>query len=467
MHEQRALDLLQQLSGHSVGGWQIEDLIRHGKSAAVFRARNSERTAALKIFDPELVARYGELTQLTRINRELALRGRHHPHLVEILDGGKCPTTNYLFLVMQHVSGQPLSQVLTSLQRTQIPEVLQKIACAAKFLEDNMQVHRDIKPDNIVVSLATGSATLLDLGVLRPISSRSSETDADDVYHFVGTLQYSPPEFLLREEEDTLEGWRAVTFYQLGAVLHDLIERRPIFACFRDPYARLVNAVQHTQPTFHATDVPDLVHLAKNCLVKSPDSRLQLVSWDDFLSPRPVNSPGLSARQRIAQARQRPALPLNAEQDWQVRWEAARRCRELALDVEMWLRQWCVGQNLLPAVEISTSVAPTTMAPTIELHFRPDALSGLRHHLLVHIQIRVVDISVSAVECLTDATLGSTQEFTSDRQLISVYRGIATESALQPIFENVIYLAFDLATRGSAQPGRINVEPLLIRGEEQ
>ena len=276
MYEQRALDLLHQLRGRSVGGWRIQELIRHGKSAAVFRANKSQHIAALKIFDPELVARYGELTQLTRILTELTLRGLRHRHLVQIYDGGQCPATNHLFLVMQHVTGQPLSTLLTTFPRARIPALLQQIASATRFLEDNGLAHRDIKPDNIVVDATTDHATLLDLGVLRAISSQSNATDGDDVPHFVGTLQYSPPEFLLREEEDTLEGWRAVTFYQLGAVLHDLVERRPIFTEFTDPYARLVNAVQHTQPTFQATDVPDLVHLAQNCLVKSPTSRRKM-----------------------------------------------------------------------------------------------------------------------------------------------------------------------------------------------
>lgn len=467
MYEQRARDLFRELRGHSVGGWKIEDLIDHGKSAVVFRARKPERTVALKIFDPELVARYGELTQLTRIHRELSLRGHRHPHLVEIYDGGKCPSTNHLFLVMQNLTGQPLSQLFPTLPRACIPDLLRQVACAAKFLEDIRLAHRDIKPDNIVINADTGTATLLDLGVLRPISSQSSATDTGDAHPFVGTLQYSPPEFLLREEEDTIEGWRAVTFYQLGAVLHDLIERRRIFSCQRDPYARLVNAVQDAAPTFRATDLPDLVNLAQNCLVKSPDTRLQLVTWDDFLKPRPATSPGLLARQRIAQARQRTSPPQNAKQAWQIRWDTAKRFKELAHSIEIWLRQWCVDQELLPPVEISTSVGQTAKATKFELHLRPDSSYELRHHLLVHIEIRVLDVTINAVEVLAGAMLATSEPPSLDHQPISVYRGVATESALHPVFENVIYPTFELATRDSAESGRININPLLMPGEPQ
>ena len=466
MYRQRALALLAQLRGRRVAEWQIQDLIHHGKSAAVFRAHDGHRTAALKIFDPELVSRYGELTQLTRIHRELELRGLHYPHLVEIYDGGKCPTTNHHFVVMQHVNGQPLSKLLDTLPRTRIPTLIQQLACAAKFLEDQGLAHRDIKPDNILIDSNSGSATLLDLGVLRPINVQSTATDDDEIRHFVGTLQYSPPEFLLREEEDTLEGWRAVTFYQLGAVLHDLLERRPLFADSINPYARLVNAVQHTAPTFISTDVPELVHLARACLVKPPGLRLQLVTWHDFRRQTDERFPGLLARRRIAQARERQDLTLSNNLDWQVRWGSDQRHRQLVQNVELWLRQWCVAQELLPPVEIIASVVRGSPPSAVALHFRPDAASQLDHHLLLHFEIRVLDITSIAVELFIDALLSTSPAFPPDRERLLLYRGVATEEALRPVFENVIYATFDLATLQSVQPGRLNVAHFLMLDEE-
>ena len=461
MYEQRALALLRQLRGRSVAGWHIDDLIRHGKSAAVFHARNANRAAALKIFDPELVARYGERTQLTRIHRELSLRGRHHPHLVEIYDGGQCSATNYLFLVMQHVPGDPLSNHITTLERSRIRPLLQQVASAAKFLEDIHLVHRDIKPDNIVIDPDTHAATLLDFGVLRPINAQSTATDDDDVKNFIGTLQYSPPEFLLREEEDSLDGWRAVTFYQLGAVLHDLIERQPIFADSTDPYARLVIAVQNTTPTFTATDMPDSVNLARNCLVKSLATRLRLVTWNDFLRPPATLSTASLARQRIAQARQRNASPPAPGPDWQRRWHASQIHRELVHNVTVWLRQWCVSQDLLPAVAVLPPVASGTVDLTFGLHFRPASATNLRHHLLLQFEVRVHDYSIRAVEILADAMISTSSSFLPDRRPYSVYRGVATESNLHPVFENIVYPVFELATRESAQLGRIDIATLL------
>ena len=87
-----------------------------------------------------------------------------------------------------------------------------------KLLERSV-VHRDIKPENIVVT-PSGHIVLMDLGVLKLVGTRSF-TD-DEHKQFVGTLRNAPPEFLFWDEHDTVDGWRAVNFYQIGAILHDL-----------------------------------------------------------------------------------------------------------------------------------------------------------------------------------------------------------------------------------------------------
>jgi serine/threonine protein kinase len=77
-----------ELLGKTVGGWLIKEYINHGKSAVVFLAQRSSQEAALKIFDPEIVERYGRDVQSARIKREVSLIGKSHPNLVAIYDGG-------------------------------------------------------------------------------------------------------------------------------------------------------------------------------------------------------------------------------------------------------------------------------------------------------------------------------------------------------------------------------------------
>ena len=65
--------------GKEVAGCLVEELIDHGKSAAVFKAVRKGMPVALKIFDDEIIERYGDKTQMARIERELTLVGKKHP----------------------------------------------------------------------------------------------------------------------------------------------------------------------------------------------------------------------------------------------------------------------------------------------------------------------------------------------------------------------------------------------------
>ncbi|MFG0639856.1 protein kinase [Delftia sp. WSY_22] len=291
--------LVNSLQNTTVGGWHISEFLGAGKSAVVLRCVRGVEIGAIKVFHPELIQRYGKSIQLERILREKSLVGFSHPNLIRILAGGECEETGHLYVVMEQLLFPNLHTELQKIPPETVPTLISQIASAARFLEDRGLIHRDIKPENIVVSPDFSRAVLLDLGVLRPVGY-SNLTDVDQ-RPFIGTLRYSSPEFLERKEEDTLEGWRAVTFYQLGAVLHDLLMRRVLFEEESEPYPRLVKAVLEKIPIIHASNAR-CVALATHCLLKNPATRLELVNWERFQS-LPVDPPNtLSlARDRIKQ----------------------------------------------------------------------------------------------------------------------------------------------------------------------
>ena len=348
-----------ELLGKPVGDWIPDKLLGNGKSALVLRATRSGQVAALKVFDPDLVRRFGEDAQLERIARERLLIGRKYENLVEIYDGGKCGATGYLFVAMQCVDAPDLAAALTEVPQDRIRPLIAQLAVAAQFLEGLGLVHRDIKPANIAVSTDYQLLTLLDLGVIRPVGD-GALTDTEGRV-FVGTHQYSPPEFMLRKEKDSVEGWRAVSFYQIGAVLHDLITRKPLFSEFCTPSALLVQAVQHETPPIDGAGIdPDLVLLAKNCLVKDPELRLRLVRWDSFSSsPPPVSVASLRDRARRILATE--AAPATQEEAAAV--NARVRLHELVGQIQAMIRKECFeNADLFPAVEVhdhpSDSAAP-------------------------------------------------------------------------------------------------------------
>ena len=293
--------MAQELRGRQIGGWAVGDYLGNGFSAVVLSATRGETRAALKVIDPEMIERYGIDRQLARIAREKRLEGHTHPNLVKILDGGQCPETAHLYVTMELLEPLTLGDVRLTLPESRIAPLIRQLASAARFLEEQDLVHRDIKPDNTNVSSDYTKIKLLDLGVVYP-PREAGDPSAGTGNHFVGTARYSPPEFLHRQEENTPQGWRAITFYQLGATLFDLITRSVIFDEYREPPARLYEAIKDHVPIIVPASPniqPWLVDLARRCLTKNWRIREQLVTWEQFEGPPAAPSSAHNIRDRI------------------------------------------------------------------------------------------------------------------------------------------------------------------------
>ena len=266
-------------------------------------AGRGDKRAALKVIDPEMIERYGADRQLARIVREKRLEGHTHPHLVQIFDGGQCAETGHLYVAMELLEPTTLKDVRDRLPPSRIAELIGQLASAAEFLEQNGLVHRDIKPEKPRTCPSDYSnVKLLDLGVIHPPRD-AGDPSAGTGNHFVGTARYSPPEFLHREEADSPEGWRAITFYQLGATLFDLITRAPIFEQFREPPARLYEAIRdHVPVIVPASDeiAPWLINLARRCLTKDWKIRAEIVTWKQFEGPPALAESPVEIRKRIS-----------------------------------------------------------------------------------------------------------------------------------------------------------------------
>ena len=286
------------LVGKSFENWQIERQLGEGASAVVFLATRGKTTAAIKIYRPELIRRLGERDQRERIERQLKyLPPLDHPSLVRILGGGYNARRELFYLLMEYVEGYSLDSIAKNVPVERIAPLLAQIASAAQYLEEHDMVHRDIKPANIIVDEQFRRAKLLDFGVIKPLAGFAVDL-TDTTLHrgaFIGTLRYSPPEFLSREEEHTPDGWRAITFYQLGALANDLITGKPLFHHLSDAqWPALVKAVESEKPDLSTARIrdgvaPRLVTLAANCLEKKSEDRL--VTWQDFQCRRFVRRP--------------------------------------------------------------------------------------------------------------------------------------------------------------------------------
>jgi eukaryotic-like serine/threonine-protein kinase len=402
----KAKELEARLKGRKVGDWTVDALIDHGKSAAVFRASGPHGNVAVKIFDDELIARYGDDTQFARIERERYLVAHHHANLVEIMGGGFDESTQNHYVVMGLLDGPNLKQCLQHVPVENISTLVSQLASAAQFLEGLGYCHRDIKPENIILLDDDKRLVLLDLGVIRPVAG-SDLTDGSGVQAFVGTLQYSSPEFLLRQEEDSIEGWRALTFYQIGAVLHDLIMRRPLFTEFAEPYSRLVNAVQHAIPEIQNTVVSRrLVDLARCCLIKNWRTRLRLVDWKSFEEPKTVGTEIASAKQRVtnrgmfAEARRLEQVAASAGKE---RTEIKRLLRETLDFLGASARAIRAGNRTLPPI---TVLEKTPDERGIAVQFASAAAYSWPLDLTVLLSAEVIDVDARAISIDACACLG-------------------------------------------------------------
>jgi serine/threonine-protein kinase len=284
---------------------------------------------ALKVYDAEFSTGDRSRTQKERVELQVALGDHTCPSLVKIYDGGLFE--DRLFLLMSCAPGQELEKILREVPRDKIATIVHQIAEAATFLRDRGYCHRDIKSANIFVSDDFESSTLLDLSVAREVEDPIGVgTDHGDQLPVVATARYSPPEYLFRLIEPGPALWQALDVYQMGALLHDLIMRQPLFQReyeqAKENRYRFAWTVATVVPEIDASDVPaDLIFLAKRALGKDWQSRSDL-SLEDFLADRGTRRDNALALLGIGEkgAAPRPSRPGGAH----------LRAEELAKEVE-------------------------------------------------------------------------------------------------------------------------------------
>ena len=446
MQKSRAREICSEQRGQSVAGWTVESYLGHGGSAVVLRATKDNVNAALKIIDPEIVDRFGRPEQIERVERERLLRGEYHPNLVRIYDAGVCARTNYLYVAMELINSPTLTEFIPEFPPERIPNIIRQIAAAAKFLEDRNLIHRDIKPDNIALNRDFSTATLLDLGVIRPVAN--SNTDLTTATAFLGTTRYSSPEYLLREgEEQTTTGWRALTFYQLGALLHDMIMRKRLFDDIDAPPARLTDAVRYTTPSIESSEVdPHFVALARSCLQKEWQLRLELVAWDQFTRIPDISDIETTTNQIAARIGTKSLSP-------RVKKHLAKGSKRLFIKstqdrVAAEARKQCIQSGLFPPVRIDTStVGSNDNHAKIRLHSGPSSEHVLAHSLSIIFRMTLLSHDTGSIRLEGIGSIGETDLSSEIAEFQPVFVGQLDSEYLGPAIQRFSLLALDAAQR--------------------
>jgi serine/threonine-protein kinase len=274
--------------------------IASGGSAATYAVASPKGKRAIKVYDPKFLAGHASKAEKRRLELQRSLIGHTCGQLVTVYAVDEAEET--AFVEMEFVEWPQLKEVITEVPDQSVSTLIQELVTAAVYLEKLGIVHRDIKPENIHVSKDFSKLKLLDLGVARGINPQEEDSgDGTDQGHtrpFISTAQYSSPEYLFRLDEPSQALWKALNLYQVGAVLHDLINKRPLFQDEVDKQNRwlVARAVLDKTPSFPDADPSRLARqkaLASRCLVKDGTIRLQIASWTDFDFEAPAD--GLSA----------------------------------------------------------------------------------------------------------------------------------------------------------------------------
>jgi len=212
----RYLDLV----GTTIGAWRVESLVGSGGMGIVYRAERADaafrRQVALKVIRPGSDA--DGIVRRFQSERE-TLAALDHPNIARLLDGGTTPD-GQPYLVMEFIEGVPIDHYCDE-QRLPVAKRLQlfRAVCAGvQYAHENLVVHRDIKPDNILVT-RDGTPKLLDFGVAKLVARGSAPIDeAAGAATWLMTPDYASPEQL---------GGRASTvatdIYSLGVLLYVLM----------------------------------------------------------------------------------------------------------------------------------------------------------------------------------------------------------------------------------------------------
>jgi serine/threonine-protein kinase len=219
------------------GRYEIEREIARGGAAYVYAARDAQgRPVAVKILRPELAV----TVTADRFLREVDfLRRLEHPSVARVLDSGEVEF--FLFYVMPMIDGPSLRQYLDHARRVSIDDTLRiavdMLDALASFHQHGI-VHRDVKPDNIV--LRPEGPVLVDFGIAKAIAEAGTNRLTRSGFT-VGTSHYMSPEQVLGAED--LD--HRCDLYSLGCVLFECLAGRPPFWHHRD---ELVLHMQQVEP---------------------------------------------------------------------------------------------------------------------------------------------------------------------------------------------------------------------------
>ena len=244
--------------------YEIAGRVGSGGMADVYKAKDHKlnRFVAMKVLKPEFSA---DTNFIKKFQREAqAAAGLAHPNIVNVFDVGEDQGINYI--VMELVEGITLKEYISKKGKLTVKEATSiaiQVAMGLEAAHNRNIVHRDIKPQNIIIS-TDGKVKVTDFGIARAASSNTISTNA------MGSVHYSSPEQVRGGYSDYKSD-----IYSLGITMYEMVTGKVPF----DGDTTVAIAIKHLQDEMIPPSefVPELPHsleeIILKCTQKSPDRR--------------------------------------------------------------------------------------------------------------------------------------------------------------------------------------------------
>ena len=262
--------------GQALGHYMIEAKLGEGGMGVVYKARDLRlgRPVAIKVLHVEAVLSGQRRRRF--VQEAKAASALNHPNIIHVYDIDNEGGLDYI--AMEYVEGHTLEQWIGR-QELPVAEALKyavQMADALAAAHDSGIVHRDIKPDNIMVD-ERGLVRILDFGVAKltqPDEGEQSATQRTEEGALVGTVAYMSPE---QAQGKTVDGRSDI--FSFGSVLYKMVTGRQAFE--GESKLSVLDAIRHREPTpaGELRAVPrDLQRIIERCLRKDPARRFQTMA---------------------------------------------------------------------------------------------------------------------------------------------------------------------------------------------
>jgi eukaryotic-like serine/threonine-protein kinase len=250
--------------------YEVEREIGRGGMGIVYKGRDArlKRPVAIKLLPPELAFRSDIRTRFLR-EAEMAAQ-LSHPHIVPIYAVDE--REGLVYFVMALVEGENLGtriQQRGPVKPDEARRILREVGDALAYAHSQNTVHRDIKPDNILIDGATGRTMVTDFGIARAVSE-GAESKLTATGIAIGTPAYMSPEQSAGDRD--IDG--RTDLYALGIVAYQMLCGDLPFNATSTPALLVKHLSERPIPIDQRANVPpDLARAVMLCLEKNPDDR--------------------------------------------------------------------------------------------------------------------------------------------------------------------------------------------------